>query len=94
VPDPEAQQLARRLAFGVTLRQLRHEAGLSQENLGRAAGLERAYVGHLENGRRNLSLHTMWQLADALNVTPEVFFRDSAALAKRPPRRRTTPSDT
>ncbi|WP_200941600.1 helix-turn-helix domain-containing protein [Cellulomonas sp. Leaf395] len=66
--------MKRRLAFGATLRHLRTEAGLSQENLGRAAGLERAYVGHLENGRRNLSLRTMWQLADALHVTPDQFF--------------------
>ncbi|NTW38523.1 MAG: helix-turn-helix transcriptional regulator [Cellulomonadaceae bacterium] len=76
MPDPELQ-LKRRLAFGAALRQLRTSAGLSQENLGRAAGLERAYVGHLENGRRNLSLHTMWQLADALHVTPDVFFTGS-----------------
>lgn len=94
MPDTDPQELARRLAFGVTLRQLRKDAGLSQENLGRAAGLERAYVGHLENGRRNLSLHMMWQLADALHVTPEVFFRDSASLVKRTSARRTTSADS
>lgn len=94
MPDTDPQKLARRLAFGVTLRQLRKEAGLSQENLGREAGLERAYVGHLENGRRNLSLHTMWQLADALHVTPEVFFRDSTSLTKRTPAHRSAPSDS
>lgn len=50
---------------------------MSQELLGHVAGLQRAYVGHLENGRRNISLHTMWQLADALHVTPMEFFRDA-----------------
>jgi transcriptional regulator with XRE-family HTH domain len=83
VPETDTElQLARRRAFGVALRRLRAEAGLSQENLGRAAGLERAYVGHLENGRRNISLRTMWQLADALHVTPDVFFRVDSAVGE------------
>lgn len=46
--------------------------------------MERAYVGHLENGRRNISLHTMWQLADALRVTPADFFADAVKLADTP----------
>lgn len=70
-------------AFGATLRALRREAGLTQERLSHIAGLERAYVGHIENGRRNVSLQTMWQLATALNVTPAEFFRHSAVSEAR-----------
>lgn len=74
MPDPE-RQLAQRRAFGSRLRVLRSRAGLSQEKLADAAGLDRTYVGAVENGRRNLSLHAMWQLAEALTVEPATFFR-------------------
>jgi len=50
---------------------------MSQEQLARAAKLERAYVSHVENGRRNTSLHTMWRLANALGVAPGRFFDDA-----------------
>lgn len=78
-PDPHASQ---RLAFGANLRLIRKEAGWSQEYLAGVAGLARAYVGHVENGRRNVSLHTMWQLANALGVTPAAFFRQAESAAQ------------
>ncbi|MGW6128991.1 helix-turn-helix domain-containing protein [Cellulomonas sp. NPDC055163] len=36
-------------------------------------GLDRAYVGHVENGRRSFSLGSMWQLARALGTSPGAF---------------------
>ncbi|MFS0699579.1 helix-turn-helix domain-containing protein [Cellulomonas sp. 179-A 4D5 NHS] len=68
-------QLAQRRAFGANLRALRKEVGVSQERLAQLANMDRAYVGHVENGRRNISLHAMWQLAAALRVSPALFFR-------------------
>jgi transcriptional regulator with XRE-family HTH domain len=56
--------------FGRRLRSLRDEAGLTQEQLAMAAGLERAYVSSAETGRRNATLATLFQLADALGVDP------------------------
>ncbi|GAA3817025.1 hypothetical protein CSO01_36660 [Cellulomonas soli] len=73
VPVP-ARELAQRLAFGASLRLIRANAGLTQEELAHAAGLDRTYIGSVENGRRNLSLKAMWQLADALQVSPRAFF--------------------
>lgn len=78
-PDPHASE---RLAFGANVRLIRKEAGWSQEYLAGVAGLARAYVGHVENGRRNVSLHTMWQLANALGVTPAAFFREGQSVAQ------------
>ncbi|KQR17262.1 helix-turn-helix domain-containing protein [Cellulomonas sp. Leaf334] len=80
MPDPD-RQLAQRQAFGARLRALRAKAELSQEELAHAADLDRTYVNAVENGRRNLSLHAMWQFADALSVTPEAFFRVDLATA-------------
>lgn len=72
--EPDDLSRERRLAFGANLRAIRTQAGLSQGRLGQAGHLERAYVGHIENGRRNVSLQTMWHLADALGVSPDRFF--------------------
>ena len=73
VSDPDLK-LAQQRIFGANVRALRKTVGISQERLAQVAGLDRAYVGHVENGRRNLSLNAMWQLARALDVTPAAFF--------------------
>lgn len=54
--------------FGKRLRELRLERGLSQEKLGELAGLDRTYVSSAEAGRRNVSLKTIYKLAEALGV--------------------------
>jgi transcriptional regulator with XRE-family HTH domain len=54
--------------FGLRLRELRRAAGLSQEALADAAGLDRSYVGGVERGERNISLRNMSRLAKALKV--------------------------
>lgn len=77
---PMADDVARRRqrsAFGSAVRSFRTSAGLSQERLARAAGLDRTYLGAVELGRRNISLHAMWQLANALHVTPAAFFSEA-----------------
>ncbi|MDM8085148.1 helix-turn-helix transcriptional regulator [Cellulomonas cellasea] len=73
MPVPPREQ-AQRQSFGASLRLIRANAGLTQEELAHAAGLDRTYIGSVENGRRNISLKAMWQLADALAVSPRAFF--------------------
>jgi len=72
-----AEQAAQRQAFGQRLRELRTGQALTQEQLAHRSDLDRTYVGAVENGRRNLSLHAMWQLASALGVAPGAFFSGS-----------------
>ena len=54
--------------FGKRLRELRHKAKLSQEDLALEAGLDRTYVSSVERGERNISLQNIVRLARALKV--------------------------
>jgi len=54
--------------FAARLRALRLERGISQEELGHLAGLDRTYVSSCEAGRRNVTLRTICRLAAALDV--------------------------
>ncbi|MFW5982991.1 MAG: helix-turn-helix domain-containing protein [bacterium] len=62
--------------FGIRLRQYRHKAGYSQEELAYRADLDRTYIASVENGRRNVSIQTISKFLKALNLSFEEFFRD------------------
>ncbi|WP_353649713.1 helix-turn-helix transcriptional regulator [Nakamurella sp. A5-74] len=65
---------ARRRALGFWVRVLRTDAGLTQEQLAHASGLDRTTIVHLEAGRRPLLTDRLWDLTAALNVTLAEFF--------------------
>jgi transcriptional regulator with XRE-family HTH domain len=48
---------------------------LSQTALGKRAGLHRTYVSEVECGHRNLSLHSMASLAEALEISIPALFQ-------------------
>jgi transcriptional regulator with XRE-family HTH domain len=60
-------------SFGHVVRTLRYKLNLTQDELAERAGLNRAYIGDLELGGRNLSLRNILRLSVALEVTPEKF---------------------
>lgn len=70
MPSAGPQQLAQRAAVGQTIRTLRIEQGLSQEELAHNADLDRSYVGGVERGERNLALDNIYRIAYALSVAP------------------------
>jgi transcriptional regulator with XRE-family HTH domain len=73
-------------AFGMVLRQLRQQAGLSQEKLAFDAELDRNYVSLLELGRNSASVKTIFKLAPALGVTvAELMGLVEASLTTRQP---------
>ncbi|NYE62468.1 transcriptional regulator with XRE-family HTH domain [Duganella sp. 1224] len=57
-------------AFGEVLRTARIEAGLTQEQLGLTAGIQRKYVSELELGKKTPSLDTVVKIAGALGLQP------------------------
>jgi ribosome-binding protein aMBF1 (putative translation factor) len=54
--------------FGARVRARRRELGLSQERLADRADLHWTFVGQVERGQRNVTLHNIVRLADALGV--------------------------
>lgn len=56
--------------LGARIRARRQELGLSQEGLADVAELHWTFVGQVERGRRNISLHNLLKLANALEVDP------------------------
>lgn len=67
-PADTDKQTGHRAAFGQRVRALRKAAGLTQEALAGAAGMDRAFLVEIEAGRRNPSLDTIHRLADTLGV--------------------------
>jgi transcriptional regulator with XRE-family HTH domain len=56
--------------LGGRVRQRRYELGLTQEALAYASALHWTFIGQVERGRRNLSLHNLLKLSVGLEVDP------------------------
>jgi transcriptional regulator with XRE-family HTH domain len=54
--------------FGVILRDIRKERGLSQETLAFESGYHPTYIGQMERGKKSPSLRTIMNLAGALDT--------------------------
>ena len=56
--------------FAKVLQELRHESGLSQEELAEKCNLHDRYISFLERGLRQPTITTIFKLAKALNIAP------------------------
>ena len=57
-------------ALAVNLRRLRTKLGLSQEQFAERCGLHRTYIGAIERGERNVTLKTLRQIAESIDLAP------------------------
>jgi transcriptional regulator with XRE-family HTH domain len=57
---------------GDNIRGFRNKLGVSQEKLAEYADLHRTYIGSVERGEYNLTLHTLERIAKALKVEPNM----------------------
>ncbi len=54
--------------IGRKIRVEREKMGVSQEGLGKLAKVHRTYVGMVERGEKNITIHNLIKFADALGV--------------------------
>lgn len=64
-------------SFGVTVRQRRIEAGLSQESLAERAELHPTYISMIERGIRNPTLDVVERIAAGLAVDLVVLIKEA-----------------
>lgn len=66
---PMAKSTAQK--FGDNMKKMRLEKSMSQGDICRELGLDRAYISNVENGKQNLTLSTMDKVAKVLGVSVE-----------------------
>lgn len=59
-----------RSLVGSNVRRVRLERGLTQEELSERSGFSQSYISELELGRRNPTVISLFELAQALGSTP------------------------
>jgi len=57
--------------FGKNLKRVRQEKKMTQGDIVRATGIDRAYVSSLESGKQNPTLTTIDKIAKALGVSAQ-----------------------
>ena len=66
------------IQFGNTLRKLRLEKGLTQEQLANELGVEISQISRIERGVINTSITNLYAISSALNIDISDFFASDA----------------
>lgn len=67
-------ELLSRIGKKIVMR--RKELNLTQDELAFLSGIDRTYIGYIENGKQNLSLSILFRVAEALKVDISYFFNE------------------
>lgn len=63
--------------IGARIRALRKQKDLKQEHLAWQSNLDRTYMNHVENGKRNITVQSMQKIVnDGLKMSLSDFFND------------------
>ncbi len=60
--------------IGLRIKDLRAEAGISQEKLAFEIGMARSYLAEVETGRRNVSIRNLEKIAAGLDISLSQLF--------------------
>lgn len=71
--------------FGATVKKLREERGLTQEQLAKHSGMTEKHVGEIERGITEASITALAGLARGLHVGVSALVADTHSLAPEPP---------
>jgi transcriptional regulator with XRE-family HTH domain len=72
-----------RRASAMTIRNLRAQVGISQENLAYETGVDRGYMSGLERGKSSPTVETIYKLLPGLNVTFPQFAEEMDRCVRR-----------
>jgi transcriptional regulator with XRE-family HTH domain len=61
--------------FGLVIKKLREETGLSQEKFALLIGMDRTYYASVELGKRNISLQNIYKIANGFEVPVSSIFQ-------------------
>jgi transcriptional regulator with XRE-family HTH domain len=70
-----------KVAIGERIAELRKAKKLSQQQFSYDADVERSYLTHVENGKKNISVETLLKITKGLGVSLKDFF-DSKEFSK------------
>jgi transcriptional regulator with XRE-family HTH domain len=84
----EEQKQQTRERIGQRIATLRKLAGITQEQLAQAAGLQRTHVNRIEAGKYAVTLEVVQAIAEAFGMTVDII---DTALADLAPLKRLTP---
>jgi transcriptional regulator with XRE-family HTH domain len=66
----------RRAAFAERIKSLRENAGLTQTEAAKRAGIDRSYYAEVEAGLHSVSIDRIFAIADALDASPRDLFTE------------------
>ncbi len=61
--------------FATNMKRIRKDQNMSQGDIFRATGIERAYISNLEAGKQNPTLSTIEKIAEALGVSSDALLK-------------------
>lgn len=61
-------------AFGLAIKSVRTNAGISQEKFALMIGMDRTYYASVESGKRNISITNISKIASGFNITLSELF--------------------
>lgn len=74
--EPVADDRRDLVAWGRWIRLLRTARGLTQDQLGARAGIDKNTIGSIERGEKNVGVVYVWRLARALEIRTQDLFPD------------------
>jgi transcriptional regulator with XRE-family HTH domain len=69
--------------FGHILRKRRQAADLTQDDVASRVGLARTSITNIERGRQHVSLHLVYELANAIGIAPHELLPGKAVLLQQ-----------
>lgn len=85
MPDLSDAAPPGRAAFAQHLRAVRQAAGMTQEHLDQAAGLDRSLYAEVETGKHSIAVDRLFDLATALHINPKDLLPDLPRARPEPP---------